>query len=465
MKWLLTFLFLVSSQTNRASAKDIIQNPIIVAHYMSWYQTPDISGSWGFWQVNRPTIPQEYWHYPDAILENNCRDISSVYYPVIGPYDSADPDLCEYHILLAKLAGIDAFVADWYGPDPSAEHPYDNIGFAAMKKAAEKLNFKVMICWEDRSVFPPISPAVASRAQAITRAKQMLLYLQNQWFASPAYLKINNRPVLTNFAWGSPGSDINQPWLNSAQWNEILNSLNPRPVFIHDWHKHRTLNEFDGYQSVMPWGCTYHGDSDTASAFWPDAEKAIAERKNLFLSAAVLPGFDNRGCGGWGSDGAIGITPRRNGDKFKSVWQDCLKHNVKFIQIATWNDLNEGGTIEPVLPIILHQNFPADGYGYRELQTAAEFIGKLKNTSFNKDAFPLPARLYSARKKINNLKSQNPQIKNPSIPELIQIADDIRNALLAEDFPKAQKLLNKFENHQCLAPRPLPASGVVPCRS
>src|SRR5690349_500605 len=27
--------------------------PLIVAHYMSWYQTPRVSGSWGFWQVNR----------------------------------------------------------------------------------------------------------------------------------------------------------------------------------------------------------------------------------------------------------------------------------------------------------------------------------------------------------------------------------------------------------------------------
>lgn len=447
MKWFLAFLLFLSSQINLIAAKDLIKKPIIVAHYMSWYQTPDISGSWGFWQVNRPTIPKQYWHYPDKILENNCRDISSVYYPVIGPYDSADPDLCEYHILLAKLSGIDAFVADWYGPDPSAEHPYDNIGFTAMKKAAEKLNFKVMICWEDRSVFPPISAKVTNRAQAIDRAKEMIRYLEKEWFSSPAYLKINNRPALTNFAWGDPGKDINEPWLSSIEWNEILNSVNPRPVFIRDWQRHRKINDFKDYESVMPWGSTYHGDDDTAPVFWENAEKAVIENKEfLFLSGTVLPGFDNRGCGGWGSDGAIGITSRRNGDKFRATWEDCLKHNVKFIQIVTWNDLNEGGTIEPVQPLVLHQQSPARGYGYRELETVAEYAGKLKNCTFDKEAMRLPAQIYFARKKINDLKLKKSSLPaNLSMQSLEKIVDDAKNSLLSSDSGAAKKMLEKFE--------------------
>jgi hypothetical protein len=31
-------------------------------------------------------------------------------------------------------------VADWYGPEPSREHSYDNIGFLAMKRMAEKIS-------------------------------------------------------------------------------------------------------------------------------------------------------------------------------------------------------------------------------------------------------------------------------------------------------------------------------------
>jgi hypothetical protein len=440
LKYLFLFLIIFLSFATLVSASEIIKKPIIVAHYMSWYQTPNVSGSWGFWQVNRPTIPKEYWHYPDKIFPNGCRDISSVYYPVIGPYDSADPDLCEYHILLAKLAGIDAFVADWYGPEISAEHPYDNIGFAAMKKAAEKLNFKVMICWEDRSMFPPISGQVKNRREAIEKGKEIIKYLENEWFVSKAYLKIDNRPVLTNYAWGDPGNDINHPWLSSEEWNEILGSMKPRPIFIHDWQRHKKNNEFKGYESVMPWGSTYHGDDDTAPAFWERAKQEIETNKNfLFLSGTVLPGFDNRGCGGWGTDGAIGFTSRRDGQKFRATWDDCIKHNPKFIQITTWNDLNEGGTIEPVRPLILHDQSPAPGYGYRELETAAEYIGKLKNCTYNKEALRLPAEIYSARKKIRQTGYND--------SSLLKIVDKAQKSLLSGDLQTAAKYLNTLNSN------------------
>ncbi len=60
MRYLLASLLLLSVPANLNAAKEIIKTPIVVAHYMSWYQTPDVSGSWGFWQVNRPTIPEQY---------------------------------------------------------------------------------------------------------------------------------------------------------------------------------------------------------------------------------------------------------------------------------------------------------------------------------------------------------------------------------------------------------------------
>ena len=48
------------------------------------------------------------------------REIASHAYPLIGPYDSNDPHVLEYHVLLMKLAGI-----DWYGT--STLHDYETI--------------------------------------------------------------------------------------------------------------------------------------------------------------------------------------------------------------------------------------------------------------------------------------------------------------------------------------------------
>ncbi|HSV13443.1 MAG TPA: hypothetical protein VLI90_04245, partial [Tepidisphaeraceae bacterium] len=365
-----TLMISIAAAQQPATSPKAANPPLIVAHYMSWYQTPAVSGSWGFWQVNRANIDTKYWHWPDKNTPAGGPDIASVYCPIIGPYDSADPDTCEYHILLAKLCGIDAFVADWYGPDASQEHPYDNIGFLAMKRAAERLDFKVMICWEDRSMFPPISKAVTSRRDAVERGKQMIAYLAKEWFASPAYLKIDGHPVLTDYTYVQSNGTMSTPALDADEWNQVLQSTQPTQrgaMLIHDWHRHFKSPEFGGYTSVVPWGDTYHGNADRADTFWPAAEHAVRDGDNRFLSGAVLPGFDNRGCGGWGTGGAIGITDRRDGAKFRATWADVMRHDVRFIQIATWNDFNEGGTIEPVRQIVLHEDAPAPGYGYREL--------------------------------------------------------------------------------------------------
>ena len=62
------------------------------------------------------------WHWtmgtfdPDS-EEGRPATLASHYRPLIGPYDSGDPDVLEYHTLLLKLAGIDGVVIDWYGTE------------------------------------------------------------------------------------------------------------------------------------------------------------------------------------------------------------------------------------------------------------------------------------------------------------------------------------------------------------
>lgn len=46
-------------------------------------------------------------HNPRIVKPNGLRDLASVFYPRIGPYDSGDEMVLDYHILSAKLAGIE----------------------------------------------------------------------------------------------------------------------------------------------------------------------------------------------------------------------------------------------------------------------------------------------------------------------------------------------------------------------
>src|SRR5579859_1780268 len=80
----------------------------VLAHYMPWYVAPPYSGNWGWhWTMN---------HFnPTTYASSGERQIASWYYPAIGPYDSADPAVLEYHVALMKLAGLDGVIVDWYG--------------------------------------------------------------------------------------------------------------------------------------------------------------------------------------------------------------------------------------------------------------------------------------------------------------------------------------------------------------
>ena len=51
---------------------------------------------------------------PDQVI-NERSPIASKFYPIIGPYDSGDREVLQYHLLLMKFAGIDGVIVDWYG--------------------------------------------------------------------------------------------------------------------------------------------------------------------------------------------------------------------------------------------------------------------------------------------------------------------------------------------------------------
>src|SRR3954468_23790455 len=89
-------------------------NPVpVYMHYMPWFHTPASLGGtggsdWGWhWKMNTQN--------PNIVDASGKRQIASHYYPKIGPYDSSDPDVIEYHSLLMKYSGIDGALVDWYG--------------------------------------------------------------------------------------------------------------------------------------------------------------------------------------------------------------------------------------------------------------------------------------------------------------------------------------------------------------
>jgi len=108
---------------------------LVMAHYLNHWATPQTVGGWDGWAWDGDGCGLGY-HDPERILVNGRRDIASVYYPLIGPYDVSDQAVMEYHIRLAKASGIDAFIVDWDGITGYESFPRINSNFASMLKLA-----------------------------------------------------------------------------------------------------------------------------------------------------------------------------------------------------------------------------------------------------------------------------------------------------------------------------------------
>ncbi len=184
--------------------------PLILAHYLPWFEGPanppaPAGGTWG-------------WHWTmgsvdPSVETNGRRPIASHFYPAIGPYDSGDPAVLEYHLLLMKLAGIDGVIVDWYGTADAFDYPMIHRHTQALFDQAEKLHLRVAICYEDQTLPKLAAAGKIAAGDLVPQARKDLDWLAAHWFTSGAYVKISGRPVLLSFG---------QDGLSDAQWTQVF---------------------------------------------------------------------------------------------------------------------------------------------------------------------------------------------------------------------------------------------------
>jgi len=174
------------------------ESPKVMAHYMPWFRMePGESGMiWEHWKW----FGKGPKHDPDDILDNGRRDIASVYYPLIGPYHGKNRAVLEYHFLTANAAGIEGFIADWYGPND-----YSDQVFAEMITTAERTGMKAAICLEEKTFFPPYSGA-KTREDVLNAMEKQIGHVLDTYAKSDAYLRHEGRPVFFIFNFWGEGS-------------------------------------------------------------------------------------------------------------------------------------------------------------------------------------------------------------------------------------------------------------------
>ncbi|NTV51780.1 MAG: hypothetical protein HGA76_02020 [Candidatus Firestonebacteria bacterium] len=367
----------------------------LAARYLTGYHTPVFSDQWGLWKNDFNNPGTDSGHNPDQTLPNGEADIASVSMPVIGPYDSGDPDLCEYHILLAKAAGIEAFTLDWFGPHLGDAYPALEANARVLLQQAEKLDFKLCLSFNDHAFFPPMRPVIKNRPDAVSAAREALIYAQRHYFSSRAYLRLGGAPVLTTVNPGCVGTAWDSPFFTPEEWHELLAGLREPVCLIQNYHAGASEPDFSNWNSVYPAPAVLLDETGSIDAFWTQSRRALETKPYAFISGLVISGCDNRGSGA----SPVRVYSRGYGARYPATWEANLAQGARFIQIATWNDHLQGSGIEPVKELVLHKNAAVPGWGYRELIATREYAARFTG----KNLWPLPSlflpeRLYRLRK-------------------------------------------------------------------
>ena len=338
---------------------------LLLAHYMPWYATKDVSGEWGWhWTMGHFDPDQKRW--------DDQREIASHDYPLIGPYDSGDDHALECQVLLMKIAGLDGVIIDWYGTSDLNDHGANHHHTLKLIPWLKKAGLKFAICYEDRAV------KMLKNGEDVKQAQKDLEWAEEHFFSDSAYVQQEGRPVLLVFG------------PQHLKWQFDLKT---KPFVFGLPH----LSKPNGLEGFFAWPPVSGGKSLPPAQWKKELDLIYARDEKLIATA--FPGFKDiyKQAGVHDSYGSISS---RDGQTFAESLDLALKSKAPIIQIATWNDYGEGTVIEPTrssgyrylealpkcgskadlrLPVMLYQ-LRKRGGDSKALDQAAELLFASKNT-------------------------------------------------------------------------------------
>jgi hypothetical protein len=384
----------------------------VLAYYMPWFTAKPWSESWGWhWTMD---------HFnPDVRNASGERQIASWYYPLIGPYDSSDPAVLEYHVLLMKLAGVDGVVVDWYGSANSLDYANNNQATLKLFQFTRKAGLQFCICYEDQTIQHLIDGKYLAAGQGFARARQDMLYLQANFFSDATYLRLKGAPVLLNFG--------PQYFLLSTNWQDIFAVLAPtnQPAFFTEDNRLPVsagafswppmwLSQVPGTGGVLSGAALkgYLADFEQKAEAWPASISSAFPRFHDIYQRAGVRNY-------WGYLGD------RHGDTFRETLGRAITNSSAFVQIVTWNDFGEGSMIEP-----------SREYGYRDLGIIQEFRRRYLEPAFTGTTNDLNLALH-----VYNLRRQHAS-NLVALAELDHVFSDIVAGQLEPARQKLARLTN-----------------------
>jgi hypothetical protein len=236
-------------------------------------------------------------------------------------YNSADPAQVRRQLADMKSRGVDGVTIAWYGSDAKEQ---SNLATLTVKAEVEKVPGLVFALRVNEG-------AIKWYAHGLSPTDALIFhmsYAADNYFTSPAYLRIYGRPVV--FEFGLESLDID--------WDRVKSAVRGNPLWIF-----RNASGFTRPNSAgaFAWGAA--NNFDYLDRFYG---KAFAQRSLLTVGNAYK-GFDDR-LSSWSKNRVV---EQRCGQ----TWLDTFKYANKYysatrplpyLMVSTWNDYEEGTEIE-----------------------------------------------------------------------------------------------------------------------
>jgi hypothetical protein len=291
--------------------------------------------SYGHLKVN-PVTPHlvlaEYYPWYDLAM---WRDPQMLDNPV-DPYSSDDPAAIAREARQAHAAGVDAFVISWQGK----AFDWNTRRIQLVLDAAETANMRACVFIESQVVNP------TNNSDLPTDPDTMAQYLEDivdLWGSHPAYLRVDNRPVIFIYY----ASRLN---LGEGAWKNLLAKVRAtgrNPIVIGDFYHSRLINVLDGeYQYInVTLSPTELATQNTVETLRVRTFDMLApnDRRRIWV-ASVCPGMDDRRIRGRQTPIFV---DRANGAVYEDQWRSAVTTAADWVIITTWNEFWENTQIEP----------------------------------------------------------------------------------------------------------------------
>lgn len=328
------------------------QRPLLLLHVMPWFEIN--KNVWG-------------WHWKMSLnqteLSKNGR-VASHYRPLLGPYDSADPAVVEVHILWMKVGGFDGVLANWYGTQSHFDYPMIHQRTQLLFGAAAQHDLKIGVVYEDQTVKHALNNGLIQASETLRVARETGSFLKTEWLGRKEWWTIGGKPVLTVFG---------PQFFDETHWSALRNETGP--VNFLTLHHKRVYAD-----GVFDWplpsqGLGFTNDFWNRTATSPIQIPVAYPRFHDYYEEAGQSGYAE--------------LPDQDGRTYRQLLNLAISQKPEAVQIATWNDWQEGTQIEPSIE---HQ--------YRDLITTQQTRRKIDSQfKFVEADLELPLRVYRLRKK------------------------------------------------------------------